>query len=99
MSCRKALERWERKIGNSEVTPQATWPIAKSLIKRKGPKAPTAIHGPSGLKFHPLAKANATADCLENQFTPYDLSDENHERRAEARVQVLLEAVDNNTPS
>jgi hypothetical protein len=37
-------------------------------------------------------KANAIADCLENQFTPHDLFDENHERRVEARVQALLEA-------
>jgi hypothetical protein len=51
MTCKKALERWETKIGNVEVTPQAIWPIAKSLVKRDGPRAPTAIHGASGLKF------------------------------------------------
>jgi hypothetical protein len=33
------LERWETKIENCEVTPQAIWPIAKSLTKRGGPKA------------------------------------------------------------
>jgi hypothetical protein len=60
----------------------------------EGPRAPTAIHGPSGLKFHPSEKANAVADCLENQLTHNDLCDENHERRMEARVQALLEAVD-----
>jgi hypothetical protein len=45
------------------------------------PKAPTAIHGPSGLKFYPIDKANAIADSLEKQFTPHALCDENHERR------------------
>jgi hypothetical protein len=45
------------------------------------------------LNFHPVDKANAIADCLENQFTPHDLCDENHERQMEARVQALLEAV------
>jgi hypothetical protein len=52
------------------------------------------IHGASVLKFHPFEKANAIADCLEIQFTPHDLFDENHERRVEAKVQALLETVD-----
>jgi hypothetical protein len=65
-------------------------------LKRDGPKAPTAIHGSSGLKFHPLEKANAIADYLENLFTPHDLCEENHEWRVEARVQALLEAADDN---
>jgi hypothetical protein len=43
----------------------------------------------------PLGKANAIAACLEKQFTPHDLCEENHERRVEARVQALLNAVDN----
>jgi hypothetical protein len=92
------LERWETKIGNTEVTPQAIWPIAKSLLKRNGPRAQTAIHGASGLKFHTSDKANAIADCLEIQFTPHVLCDDNHERRVEAIVQALLETVDK-TPS
>jgi hypothetical protein len=70
----------------------------KSLLKRDGPRAPTAIHGPLGLKFFLLEKANAIAGCLENQFTPHDLCDENHEWRVEATVQALLKAVDNNPP-
>jgi hypothetical protein len=89
-----ALERWETKIGNSEVIPQVIWSIAKFLLKGDGPRAPTAIRGPSGLKFHPSEKVNAIADCLENQFTRHDLCDETHDRRVEARVQALLEAVD-----
>jgi hypothetical protein len=36
-------------VGNCEVTPQALCPIAKSLMKRDGPKAPTALHGPLGI--------------------------------------------------
>jgi hypothetical protein len=57
-----ALEWWETKIGNTEVTPQTIGPIAKFLLKKDGPRAPTAIHGASGLKFHPHEKANAIAD-------------------------------------
>jgi hypothetical protein len=29
-------------------------------------------------------EANAIADCLEKQFTPHKLCDENHERQGEA---------------
>jgi hypothetical protein len=65
---RKALERWETKIANTEVTAQAIRPIAKSLMKRDGPKALIAIRGPLGFTFHPLEKANAIADCLENSL-------------------------------
>jgi hypothetical protein len=32
MTRKKALDRWESKIRNAEVTPQAIWPIAKSLL-------------------------------------------------------------------
>jgi hypothetical protein len=67
MTRTKALELWETKLSNTEATPQAIWPIAKSLLKRDGPRAPTAIHGPSDLKIHPSEKANAIADCLGNQ--------------------------------
>jgi hypothetical protein len=48
-----------------------------------------------GPKFLPIDKANATADSLENLFTPYDLCGEHHEWRVEARVQALLESKDN----
>jgi hypothetical protein len=92
MTRKRALERWETKIDNAEVTPQGIWPIAKSLLKRDGSKASTAIHGASGLKFHPSEKANAIPDCLEIQFTPHNLCDENHEQRVEA----LHETVENN---
>jgi hypothetical protein len=68
-------------------------PIAKSLLKRVE-RVLAAIRGPLGQKFLPLEKANATVDCLENQFTPHDLCDENHERRVETKVQALLAAVD-----
>jgi hypothetical protein len=84
MTPRRALERCET--------------IAKSLMKRDRPKEPTTIHGPFGLNFHPLENFNATADCLENHFTPHDLCDENNKRQVEARVQALLKAVDNNSP-
>jgi hypothetical protein len=58
MSLIKALERWERKIGNTEVTSQAICPIAKCPLKRYGPKASIAIHGPSGLNFIRPRKKN-----------------------------------------
>jgi hypothetical protein len=61
MTRRKALERWETKISNCEVIPQATWPTENSLMKRDGPMAPTVIHGLSSFKFLPVEKANATA--------------------------------------
>jgi hypothetical protein len=79
-------------------TPQAIWLIAKSLLKRDGPKIPIAIHGASGLTFLPSEKVNAIADCLEIQFTLHDLCDENHERRVKAEIKALLENVDKNPP-
>jgi hypothetical protein len=48
-----ALERWETKIENCEVTPQAILPIAKSHTKRGGPKATTALRGPLGPVLYP----------------------------------------------
>jgi hypothetical protein len=81
MTRRKALERWEIKISNCEVTPQAIWLIANSLMKRDRPEVPTAIHGLSGLEILPMEKANAISDCLENVFTPHGLCDERHEER------------------
>jgi hypothetical protein len=81
------------KLANTELTPPTICPIAKSLTNRDGPRAPIAIHGLLGLNYHPVDKADAIADCLENQFTPHDLCEENHERQVEARVQALLEAV------
>jgi hypothetical protein len=93
---KKAPERWETKIGNAEIKLQAIWLIAKSLLKRDGPRAPTAIHGASCLKFHQSEEANEIADCLEIQFTPHDLCDENHEQRVEARIQALLKTAENN---
>jgi hypothetical protein len=98
MTRKNALERWKTKIGNAEVTPQAIWPIAKSILTRDGPRAPTATHGASGLKSLPSEKANAIADCLEIQFTPHELCGEHHEGRVEAKVQALLETVDKNPP-
>jgi hypothetical protein len=82
---KRQLEQWEIKLENTKLNPQAIWPIAKS-------------HGLLGLKYHPEDKANAIADCLENQFTPHALCDGNHERQLKARVQALLEDEHNNHP-
>jgi hypothetical protein len=91
MTHKKTMERSDTRMGNCEVTPQAIWPIARALLNRDASKAPTAIHGYSGLKFLPYDKANAIADCLENRFTHHDLCDAHHERRVEAFVQDILE--------
>jgi hypothetical protein len=89
MTHRKALERWETKVWNCEVTPQALWPIAKSLIKAwtKG------TNGPLGITYQPNEKANVIAEYLENQFTSHDLCDENHARQVETTVKTLLASV------
>jgi hypothetical protein len=79
MTHKEALEQWETKVGNCEVTPQGLWPTVKSLAKWNGPKAPTAVHGLLGLMYHLNEKVNAISDCIENQFTSHDLCDENHE--------------------
>jgi hypothetical protein len=48
---------------NTEATPQAIWPIGKSLINRDGPRAPTAIHGALGLVWQlPELK-----ECFNNE--------------------------------
>jgi hypothetical protein len=79
MICRKALEWWEMKVRNCEVTSQALWHFARSLMKMDGPKAPSAILGPLGITYHPNEKANMIVGYLENQFTSHNLCDENHE--------------------
>jgi hypothetical protein len=88
-------------IENCEVTPQAIWPIPKSLTKRGEPNAPAAIHGSLGPVFYPNEKANVntSTNYLENLFTPHKVCDTDHERRVEARVQALLTAVDENPPA
>jgi hypothetical protein len=53
---KRALELWETKVENCEVTPQAILANAKSVTKRGGPKAPTAIHGPLSPVFYPNEK-------------------------------------------
>jgi hypothetical protein len=85
----EAIENLVKKVNNCEVTPHVMWPMVKCLIKRNGPKAQTTIHGPLGLKFVQSEKSNAISDCL-------DVPDEDHERRVEARVQAMLEAIENN---
>jgi hypothetical protein len=73
MTHERAHEQRETKLANTEATPQAIWLTAKSLIKRDGAMAQTAIHGPLGLKFLLLAEALTIADGLENRFTSYNM--------------------------
>jgi hypothetical protein len=89
-----ALERWETKLANCEVTPQAVWPIAKSHSKIDIPKASSAIHGPLGPIFYPINKANIIADCSENLFRVHDLCDCDHRQHVEAEVEALLAIID-----
>jgi hypothetical protein len=74
-----------RTRAESTVTPQTIWPTAKSLTKRNGPKAPSAIYGPLGPILYPIDKANIIADCLETQFRAHDLCDCGHRRHVEAQ--------------
>jgi hypothetical protein len=62
----KALERWKTNVTNCEVTFETSWPITKSLMERVGPQAPTAVHGPSGITYHPNEKEKVIVGCLEN---------------------------------
>jgi len=56
---RKALERWETKIGNFEVPPQATCPTERGWTN--GTKCYSWYFG---AYHHLLEKANVIADCL-----------------------------------
>jgi hypothetical protein len=51
MTRKKALERWATKLANTEITPQAIWPIAKYPTNRDGQRAANAIHGLLGLNY------------------------------------------------
>jgi hypothetical protein len=73
MARRKALEPLETKVRKCDVTPQALWPVAKSLMKKEWTKALVAVHEPLGITYHLNEKANVIVDCLENQFTTHNL--------------------------
>jgi hypothetical protein len=94
MTRRKALGRWETKVCICEFIPQALWPIAKSLMERGGPKAPTVVHRTLEVTNHPNEKANVIADCLGNQFTSHARCDEKYERWVKTTVQALFASAD-----
>jgi hypothetical protein len=81
MTRRKAVERWKTKTGNCEATPQALWPVTKSLKELDEPKIPKAVQRPLRITHHPNEKANENMTCLDNQFMHQELCHENHERR------------------
>jgi hypothetical protein len=58
---RNAIERWETKQSNAEITPHAIWLLVKSLGRGDKTKAPSAIRSPAGLKFLPFEEANVIA--------------------------------------
>jgi hypothetical protein len=95
---KRALEIYQTKLANCELTPQAIMPIAKSLSKRGGPKAPSAIHGSLGPILYPIDKPNITADCLENHFRVHDFCDCDHRRHVEAQVKALLVTINEDIP-
>jgi hypothetical protein len=70
---KRALEGLQTKLASCKVTPEAVCSIVKSLTKRGGPNAPSAIHGFILSIFDPLSKAGIISDCLENQFRAHDL--------------------------
>jgi hypothetical protein len=95
---KRVLERWETKLPNSEVTHETMLPIAKSLSKRGGPKAPSSIHDLLGPIFCPVDTANIITDCLENQFRVHNLCDCDHRQHVEAQIEALLAAVSEDIP-
>jgi hypothetical protein len=48
----------------------------------------------NSIRYQSNEKAKAIADCSENQLTLHELSEENHERQVEIRVQDLLKLLD-----
>jgi hypothetical protein len=70
--------------------------IRKLWRETRDPACKTAVNWVTkSIRRMTRKKANETAACLEIQFTPHDLCDENHEGRVEATVEALLEAADN----
>jgi hypothetical protein len=61
---------------------------AKSLTKRGGPAAPSALHGSFGPILYPVDRTNVIGGCLQ--------SDCDHRRQVEAQVKALLATVDVN---
>jgi hypothetical protein len=96
MVWKRTLERWETKLVNCKVTPQTIWPIVKSLTKRGGQKAPSAIYGPIGPISHPIDKTNTIPVCLENQFRAV-LCDCDHKQHVKGKVKAMLAIIDEDT--
>jgi hypothetical protein len=86
------------KDGRLRSHTQAIWLTAKSLTKRVGPKASSAIRGLLGPIFYPNEKANIIANCSESQFRAHGFYDCEHRPHVEAQVEALLATVDEDTP-
>jgi hypothetical protein len=76
-------DKQTEKVGNCEVAPRVLWPIVKSLMKRDGTKASSAVHAILRIIYNPKKKANLVADFSEIHFTSHDLCAENRERQVE----------------
>jgi hypothetical protein len=68
--------------------------LLRSLLWRGIVQRYQRLFYPSGFKFPPLEKTNAIAECLENQFTPRDLCEENDEQGVGVRVQAFSETLE-----
>jgi hypothetical protein len=55
------FERWGKWLAETELLPEAVWPIVKSLLNMDGLRAPTTVHDN-------LDKTQVIVDWLGNQF-------------------------------
>jgi hypothetical protein len=94
MTSKKALEGWETTLANTETTPQAIWPIAKSLTNRDGP---TAIYGLLGLKYHSLDKSTPLLTVWKASLHRISCVTKIMNCGLEARVQALLQTADDSS--
>jgi hypothetical protein len=65
------LKKWETKLANCKVTPEAIWPIAKFLSKKGWTKGTICSSWSLKPIFYTIEKASIIADCLENLCRPH----------------------------
>jgi hypothetical protein len=81
---KKALKRWETKLGNPKVIPQALWPTGNCSWK--------------GADQRHHDKVNIIANCLGNQNTAHVLCYSDRRPHVEAKVEALLAIVEEDIP-
>jgi hypothetical protein len=66
---KKALERWETKIGNFEVTPQAWYFVSLSPINlRHGPRTENTLRTPYPSNFSIVIEVCLRCPCIETEI-------------------------------